>query len=490
MPFNVRSLGSGKHGLENLRSDLVLQRSVTKLPTTATSPATNMYSNSNSNIARIQPIVTSANILTNVQNNNKNATLFADYSTKLQSQPQSQQQQPSSGSDTDVSTSTENSSSEERYALKSGVRQEPQGEEAYLMVGQMPEVGRYNNSNNNVIMPNKENALPEPSPIYATSGLLYSKPADPKDMYFSFNNNQPLTEMSAANYSILDKDTHYSNIINFYNAQHQSQQTQMSSNVHTTSSPSSPLYPMNSGDGIVGGDSNNNKTVINYQAIEETTGQNIESSSINLKQPMLNNYINILNRKDVNTVTSETSMAKDLNALDSKNLYIAQLSKMQERMSLSRSHPDLSKFSEEDITGEKNLIDGKAKLLNSPNEGTANVQLKMLVSENLSLQSQLDSVCKKVQKLQKVCAIELDFSFCNLNFHFYVCFQFELEIQKMHQSYEDLMHSAIKKEKLEKALRYKLEIEIRKLQEENRLLKEQLQQTSVEKRGVSYSIQK
>mgnify|MGYP007007160147 CR=1 FL=1 len=48
------------------------------------------------------------------------------------------------------------------------------------------------------------------------------------------------------------------------------------------------------------------------------------------------------------------------------------------------------------------------------------------------------------------------------------------------------MHSGIKKEKLEKALRYKLEIEVRKLQEENRLLKEQLQQTNVEKRGVSY----
>lgn len=426
VPFTGQGLGGGgggsAHAMENLRSEMARPRSVTKIPTLTSTASTNVYTNNNLHVSRIQPSIASNSSssssapLPGVQNNS--ALFSAKQQLQPQSQQQQQQQQPSSGSDTDVSTSTENSSSEEQYALKSGVRQEPQGEEAYLVVGQMSEGVRYNNGNSGVIIQNKENALPEPSPIYATSGLLYSKPNDKKDIYFSFNNSQPLTEMSAANYSLLDKDTHYSNMINFYNAQHQSQQAQMSSNVHT-SSPSSPPYAISGPDGIVGGDSNNNKTVINYTSIGETTGQNIEPSSINLKQPMLNNYINILNRKDVNTATAAASVAKNLNALDSTNLYIAQLSKMQERMSLSRSHPDLSKFSEEDITGEKTMIDGKAKLLNSPIEGGANVQLKMLLAENVSLRSQLDAFCKKVQKLQKVCYIKFKFTRQDL---IYLCF--------------------------------------------------------------------
>jgi len=49
--------------------------------------------------------------------------------------------------------------------------------------------------------------------------------------------------------------------------------------------------------------------------------------------------------------------------------------------------------------------------------------------------------------------------------------QFELEIQKVHQSHEELMRSSEKKEKLERAIRYKLEIDSRRLQEQNRYLK-------------------
>lgn len=41
----------------------------------------------------------------------------------------------------------------------------------------------------------------------------------------------------------------------------------------------------------------------------------------------------------------------------------------------------------------------------------------------------------------------------------------------MHQSHEELIKSSEKKEKLERALRYKLEIQNRRLQEENQCLK-------------------
>lgn len=46
-----------------------------------------------------------------------------------------------------------------------------------------------------------------------------------------------------------------------------------------------------------------------------------------------------------------------------------------------------------------------------------------------------------------------------------------MEIQKVHQSHEELIQTSEKKEKLEKALRYKFEIQIKRLQEENRCLK-------------------
>lgn len=46
-----------------------------------------------------------------------------------------------------------------------------------------------------------------------------------------------------------------------------------------------------------------------------------------------------------------------------------------------------------------------------------------------------------------------------------------MEIQKVHQSHEELMHSSEKKEKLERAIRYKLEIDIKRLQDQNKILK-------------------
>lgn len=78
--------------------------------------------------------------------------------------------------------------------------------------------------------------------------------------------------------------------------------------------------------------------------------------------------------------------------------------------------------------------------------------LDMIKAENTFLKSELEACLKKVSKLQK----------------------FEQEIQKVHQMYEDLMQSSEKKEKLERAVRYKLEIEIKRLQQLNSSLKEQV----------------
>lgn len=82
-------------------------------------------------------------------------------------------------------------------------------------------------------------------------------------------------------------------------------------------------------------------------------------------------------------------------------------------------------------------------------------EIELLRIENIYLKKKLDDCLKRVAKLQK----------------------FETEIQKVHQiehMYEELMLSAEKKEKLERAARYKLEIEIKRLHQQNKQLKDEL----------------
>lgn len=49
--------------------------------------------------------------------------------------------------------------------------------------------------------------------------------------------------------------------------------------------------------------------------------------------------------------------------------------------------------------------------------------------------------------------------------------QFELEIQKVQKAYQDLVHSSEKRETLEKAIRARLEAEIRHLSGQNKELR-------------------
>lgn len=52
--------------------------------------------------------------------------------------------------------------------------------------------------------------------------------------------------------------------------------------------------------------------------------------------------------------------------------------------------------------------------------------------------------------------------------------QFELEIQKVHESYESLVHSSQKRERLERIMKLRLEDEIKKLQAQNRIYRGKL----------------
>ncbi|XP_050388338.1 angiomotin isoform X2 [Patella vulgata] len=78
--------------------------------------------------------------------------------------------------------------------------------------------------------------------------------------------------------------------------------------------------------------------------------------------------------------------------------------------------------------------------------------VEMLSKENRNLVSQMSEYTRKISKLQKL----------------------ELEIEKVHGAYESLAKSAQKREKLDMALKQRLEVEIKKLQTENKDLKDQI----------------
>lgn len=94
--------------------------------------------------------------------------------------------------------------------------------------------------------------------------------------------------------------------------------------------------------------------------------------------------------------------------------------------------------------------------------------IEILSADNQSLKNELEHFHHKVSKLQSVSIISgylLGISF-KLSL-----LQFEMEIQKVHQSHEELVRSSDKREHLEKAIRARLEGEIRRLLESNRELK-------------------
>lgn len=143
----------------------------------------------------------------------------------------------SSGSETDVSTSTENLTPEEHYVLKTGIRQEPQGEETYLNVATdgLPFSANLNIHNNgpigSYISPFLYGKLAAVNNnIYAEVKEPISKNSDNGNFYYyshsmgeqqspvNGSNNRSVirekTEMMKANNlsSVIDSDSPYSNL--------------------------------------------------------------------------------------------------------------------------------------------------------------------------------------------------------------------------------------------------------------------------------------
>ena len=382
--------------------------------------------------------------------------------------------QTSSGSETDVSTSTENLSPEEHYVLKTTIRQEPQGEETYLINDGL--------SLNNTLIIHENNSLNNSmysymSPLFYgkrnvfNESVMNEKPIKNEKFFYHNHsiseqtdvgkpspNNEKIGVLNLNNnmVSFVDNDNPYSNLnlIKFCNVSEQK--------------------PMSNSQLFIKNDS-----VIKLQSTPEPNSKNVTSnSSVNLQQPMLNNYLNSLKKKDslmIKNFNESINFPPPPEYEKQWNVFpLNSNSKSYERLAISRSHPDLSKFGDDEQNNNNNNGNNSLIVKHASNCGynrntLRNNTLEMLLTENSALRNELELYFKKVHKLQKVVFFYL-IEICLFQSIFLI-FQFEVEIQKVHQSHEELMRSSEKKEKLERAIRYKLEIEVRRLQEENRCLK-------------------
>uniref|UniRef100_T1JNU3 Angiomotin C-terminal domain-containing protein n=1 Tax=Strigamia maritima TaxID=126957 RepID=T1JNU3_STRMM len=127
------------------------------------------------------------------------------------------------------------------------------------------------------------------------------------------------------------------------------------------------------------------------------------------------------------------------------------------KMTISRSQPDLTRVGQWDEINslpQRRRTRGRAASEAGNEMYMANgpEMIVMLTKENLYLKAQLDNYHTKISKLPKL----------------------EMEIQNVHQSYEDLVKSSEKREQLARAIRLKLEMEIKRLHDSNRDLTAQL----------------
>ncbi|XP_054167372.1 angiomotin-like [Oppia nitens] len=383
--------------------------------------------------------------------------------------------QSSSGSETDVSTSTsiENLTPEERYVLRNGVRQEPQGEEAFISATPLMDTI----SLNNTLIIHHNKSL-DGLQYQSVSPLLYGQRINnnindtnnnnSNNLNNSNNNNiinkgQSMTTITSQSASILSTNKSNSHINNVL--------------IRTKSPPNLQLSPTrtSSCESVPSSPNAFNRALLQHFQLNNSGIENMSG----LQQPMLTNYLNSLSNhwKNGNESLNNYDIFKHNLHLPPPPEYERQWSnsspnsvstsasnsttpesKSVENLPTSRSHPDLTKFDE---------IALKETKCNNDMIPKYNM-IEMLSAENAALKTELELYYKKVLKLQK----------------------FEIEIQKVHQSHEDLMRSSEKKEKLERVIRYKLEIDVRRLQDQNRDLKIQFESalSHISKRPISESL--
>ena len=330
--------------------------------------------------------------------------------------------QSSSGSETDVSTSTstENLSPEERYLLLGGVRQEPQGEET-LVTNTSVDDGM---SLNNTLIIHHNKSSVDITHCPSVSPYFYGNRINNNINENNSNNNNNNNLINNCNNILNDKSIKVQSL--------QSLQTQMSSSGGLTNKLSSHINnilirsksppnlqmsstPTSSCESVPSSPLAFNRAVLQHFQLNNCGSDGVSE----LQQPMLTNYLNSLSNhwKGVESINYSDILKPGLhlppppeyerqwsnsspNSLsNSASNSTTPESKSVERLVISRSHPDLSKFDEE-IVGKDSKFN--EMMFGSDIRLAKYNMIDLLSKENASLKTELEHYYRKVQKLQKV----------------------------------------------------------------------------------------
>ncbi|CAF4814085.1 angiomotin-like protein 2 isoform X2 [Pieris napi] len=375
---------------------------------------------------------------------------FANNIQRTQKQPvPSSFTQSLSGSETDVSTSNENLSREERYVVRHTARVEPQGQE--------------NQSQNN----NNRNSLKD--------SVTGSNRNSLKDSVGGGNSNRSSLDVSSSSYNTL--------IIHNQDDSWSSRPTPIREHERTTSevkhsnTQSSPYHTLKKSEikkpsGIPLPKIHKQQEVTASANYIDIGGQRIYTSPPDHGvQEITEIPDDFLNQSSVlkhlakevaqsptprNTTPPASPHAPRAPSKSReeriKGKAKAKLSK--EKLSLSRSQPDLTSVGVRAVPGgseSSGWCSGGEGSLEEDDAFTA--VLDALAAENHQLKRQLANACERVSKTSKL----------------------EEEVEKVRTAHEDLVGSCERRERLERAARVRLQADCRRLHELNRALKHQVE---------------
>ncbi|KAK0164179.1 hypothetical protein PV328_002837 [Microctonus aethiopoides] len=406
-----------------------------------------------------------------------------------------------SGSDTDVSTSNENLSNEERYVIRHTARQEPQGQENQQQSPSRSSSHKENipNIQGNLINRNSlKESLNGSNRNSLKESLNGSNRNSLKDSINGSNRNSLKDNLSnrtsvGSNRSSLDISTSSYNTLIIHNANDEngwSPSGRLSSSIVREHGDVGYLYCESGGKGH-----SNSPTMQSLSSLphderfyEQTNSgcqeiNDIPDDYLNQSQvlkhlakevvkpsyPKISNSGNNLelrvrdnerskqgNINDFNVRLPPLSYNSTLLPLKSKHRLLGPT----EKLTLSRSQPDLSRIGKFDmdsydspIASPRPQTKGREEIETAAGEiWPPSEMVQILIQENSSLKLELERCYNKVAKSQKL----------------------EQEILKVHRAHEELAASCERREKLERVARLRLSNDCRRLTELNRALRDQI----------------
>lgn len=330
-----------------------------------------------------------------------------------------------SDSETDLSNSIENLSMEERFVLRHTARVEPQGQEN-LQDNLIP--GRYSNDNrlsSNASTDSTRYASSNRS-MSETRNPIYSQPqiqsqqANNNNTNPNNNSNRNSLKEANSNRSSMDVSTCSYNTLIIHN----DDSMYSSTNDYTSPPPNHPF--------LMKKDRPRSYGEKGMQEITEIPDDYLDQSHV-LKH--LAKDVKIQTNKSDSTARdsglSENTDSKDQNYANNNNTewIVGENEQNQSNKIKSKSQPDLTRLGEIDL----DTVEG-------------------LMKENAYLKQQLQNCLLKVAKTQKL----------------------EDEVANIYRAHEELEQSCQRREKLELTIRTKLQNEIHRAQELNRVLRDQV----------------